>query len=403
MKTKPLTTTVASSIALLLMFVLAIVPSTFAQVQTPDLTATLLYYEPVPATPGSIINVYVQIDNKGTTASNVNVEFVDNGPFSLDSASDRIRNTGSIPSQKSFLLNYKVQVSKDALPGTNELKIQYSLQGGSNTQTMLLPIDIQGSTASVEVQSVQLEPKTFSPGAVGKLTLTLKNLANIKIASGNVRLDLTLVDMAPIGGTNQEQFVGLQPNEERDFTFELAPSPSIAPGVYKVPLIISFKDQKGTQYNMTEFIGIPVGVEPELLVYFDKTTVASNTKTGSVTVKFVNKGLSQIKFLDMQVLQNDDVKVTSETDRIYVGNINEDDYQTADISLKITKDAVTVPVRVTYRDALNREYEKTINLPLKTINQQSNTNTNWSTIFLVIIIVGIIGYFVYKRFKKPKR
>lgn len=399
MNTKPLTTTVA----LLLMLVLAMIPSMHAQSDIPDLNATLLYYEPVPATPGSVINVYIQIENKGTTAHNVNVEFVDNGPFALDSASDRIRSTGSIPSQKSFLLNYKVQVSKDALPGTSTLKIQYSIEGGTNTQTMLLPIDIQGSTASLEVQSVVLEPKTFSPGAAGKLTLTLKNLANIKIASGNVKLDLTSVDMAPIGGTNQQRFVDLQANDQKEFTFELAPSPNVAAGVYKVPVIITFKDQKGTQYDMTEFIGIPVGVEPELLVYFDKTTVASNTKTGIVTVKFVNKGLSQIKFLDMQVLQNDDVKVTSETDRIYVGNINEDDYQTADISLKITKDAVNVPVRVTYRDALNREYEKTINLPLKTVNQASTKSTNWSTIILVAVIVGVLGYFAYKRFRKPKR
>jgi hypothetical protein len=385
--------TTSTTIAFIAMLMFAMVPTTFvyAQSETPDLTATLLYYEPVPATPGSLIDAYIQIENDGNTARRVTVEFVDNGPFSIDSASDRIRSTGSIPSHESFLLKYKVQVGKDALPGTSNIKIQYSIEGGSNVQTMLLPIDIQGSTASLEVQHVVLTPKTFAPGTAGKLTLTLR------------KLDLAAVDMAPIGGTNQQRFVDLQANENKEFTFELAPSPNIAAGVYKVPVIISFKDQKGTEYDMTEYIGIPVGVEPELLVYFDKTSIASKTKTGEVTIKFVNKGLSQIKFLDMQVVQNNDVQVSSETDRIYVGNINEDDYQTADISLKVAKDTVSVPIRVTYRDALNREYETTINLPLKTVNQPSTSSTNWSTILLVVVVVGTLSYFGYKRFRKQKR
>ncbi len=402
--TTQFTTTSFAYIAIILTLVFAGLPQALAYTSTtPNLNASLLYYNPVPATPGSILEVYVQIENTGNTAKQVMVEFVDNGPFTLDNPTDMTKNIGTIPAGESSLIKYRVQVGKDALPGTNYVKIQYSIDGTTNYQSTLLPIDVQSTTASVEVESVTLEPKTFSPGSTGSITINLLNTAGLKITSGTVKLDLTSVDMAPIGGTNQQRFTDMQANERQQFKFELAPNPNIVPGVYKIPLLISFKDQKGTSYDMTEYVGIPVGVEPDLLVYFDKTTVASKTKTGTATIKFVNKGLSQIKFLDMQVLDSSDFKITSESNRIYVGNINQDDYESVDLALKLTKDTVTVPIKVTYKDALNRPYETTINLPLSTIDVNTPTSTNWSTIILTIVVVGLVAYFVIGRWRKAKR
>src|SRR5687768_7725514 len=89
--------------ALLLLLVSAVQVSA-ASVNGPDLNASLLYYEPVPAIPGAVLDVFVQIENEGATAREASVEFIDNEPFTLETESDRVKRTGSIPAQESFLV-----------------------------------------------------------------------------------------------------------------------------------------------------------------------------------------------------------------------------------------------------------------------------------------------------------
>ena len=92
---------------------------------TQSLNASLLYYEPIPAEPGSVIDVFVQVENTGGSSQSVSVAFSDTFPFSIDTETDRIKTTPRIPSQESFLVKYRVRVSPDAEPGTNYIKVQY--------------------------------------------------------------------------------------------------------------------------------------------------------------------------------------------------------------------------------------------------------------------------------------
>jgi hypothetical protein len=404
MRTNTIPTLPIALVLTALALLLAGVPAASAYTSpNPSLNATLLYYTPVPATPGSILDAFIQIGNSGTTASKVSVEFVDNSPFSLDSQSDRVRSTDSIPAQGSFLLKYKVRVSKDALPGTNYIKLQYTIGESGNAQSVLLPIDVKGTSATLNVESVDLAPATFAPGSTGKITLAVRNLAQLKVSSGTVKLDLANVDMAPIGSTDQQRFTDMQPDEVRTFEFNLAPSPGITPGVYKIPVSITFKDQQGVEYTMTEYIGVQVGVEPELLVYFDQTSISTDTKSGTAIIKFVNKGLSEIKFLEMEVLESKDVTVLSESNKVYVGNIAQDDYQTAELSLKTSKDVVDVPLRVTYRDALNRPYDQTVTLKLTAKDASGSGSSGWVLWAVIIAVVGVIGWWAVRRWRGKRK
>lgn len=402
MRPKPYSTTLSMTIMLLAAFIIAAMSAHAYISPNPSLNASVLYYTPVPATAGSIIDVYIKIYNNGASSGDVTVEFIDNDPFSIGSESDRVRSTGTIPSSESFLLKYQVRVGKDALPGTNYIKISYGLKSSSMRQTALLPIDVESASSSLSVESVELTPATFEPGNPGTVAITVRNTAGLKIVSGSVKLDITNIDLAPIGGTNQQSFTDLQSDETRTFFFKLAPSPSIVPGVYKVPVVIAFKDQQGVEYSAAEYTGIPVGVEPELSVYFDSTSVSSDTKSGEVVVKFVNKGLSEIKFLELKVLQNDDVSVLSESDVVYVGNIAQDDYETAEIRLQVKKSPVDIPLRVTYRDALNREYSQTATLSLSTKEAAGDGKLSGTT-WLVLLVLIPIAWWAYRRWGAKRK
>jgi LPXTG-motif cell wall-anchored protein len=395
MKNTPITTT----LLLLTLFTLFALPAHAVVTSTPNLNASLLYYTPVPATPGALLDVYIQIENSGTTAQRVSVTFIDNAPFSVDSEQDRVKSTDSIPSQQSFLAKYQVRVSKDALPGTNYIKIQYSIEGSTSVQTMLLPIDITSNSVSLDVSDVKLDPAVIAPGSTGTLTLTLHNSAQLKISSGVIRIDLSGVDIAPIGSTNQQRYTDVQPGEDQIFTFNLAPSPSIASGVYKIPVQIAFIDQQGRAYNMTEYIGIRVGAKPDISVIVDSSKLTSEQKTGDVIIRVTNKGLGEVKFVDVTVQPSDTYTLRSSSSEQYVGNIDSDDYKTALVTILAKGNDITIPVKVTYMDALNTPYtiEEDLHLHLYSTST-GGFNTTW-IIVIVVVIAGAVYFFVRKRKK----
>jgi hypothetical protein len=389
-------TTIWMSIILALL--IFAIPTHAAIISGPSLNASLLYYQPVPATPGQLLDVYVQIANEGETARNVRVEFIDNYPFSLDNAGDKIKSVDTIPGQQNFLLKYQVRVDQNAQPGVNFLKISYGLSP-ANTQTTLIPIDVYGSALSLTVDSVALTPKTFAPGSIGKLTITLRNNAGIKVSSGVVKLDLAGLSIVPTSGTNQQRFTDIQANDVRSFIFELSPSPDLAAGVYQIPVILNFTDQNGRAYQQTEVVGITVGSTPDISVTIDDTKIIDNT--GDVIIRVTNKGLGEVKFVDVILGNSDSYELLSASPEKYVGNIDSDDYKTARLTVKTKGDVLNIPVTVTYMDALNTPYNKSVTLSVP-IQSTSDSNISPTIIVIIILVIAIIAYVVYRRRSKKR-
>ena len=77
-------------------------------------------------------------------------------------------------------------------------------------------------------------------------------------------------------------------------------------------------------------------MNPEVSVILDKTDITQKKMTGTVTLKVINKGLSDIKFLNVILKTSDNYEILSTSDTTYVGNLQSDDYQSVDyiISLK---------------------------------------------------------------------
>lgn len=370
----------------------------FALVSGPDLNATLLYYQPVPAEPGSLLDVYVQVSNNGGAAEQVKVTFVDNGPFTLEDP-ERTKTTDRIPTGQSFLVKYKVRVSKDADAGTNFIKLEYSVGDTGNVRTALLPIDVFSSTISMAIDKVTLEPQVFVPGSVGTLSITLRNDAGLKISSGTIKLGLEDVDIIPVQMTNQQRFSDLQAGQRQTIEFALAPSPSLTPGIYKIPVDINFTDQQGNRYTLSEYVGIRVGAEPDVSISIDDVKITSDAETGDVFLRVTNKGLGEVKFVNIQLGASESYELVAGGDERYVGNIDSDDYKTARLQLTAKEDTVTIPVTVTYMDSLNNEYTAQETL---TFDVRKGEGGKGSTAIIVLVVIALLigGYFVLRRRRK---
>lgn len=369
------------------------------------LDVSLLYYQPVPAQPGDVLDVYIQIENDGGKASKqATLTILESGPFTLENPTQRVKEVPSIPGQETFLTNARIRVSRDANEGDNTLRIRVQENGDANYIERDLSITITGTSSSLSVQSAATEPQEILPGEQATLTIVVKNIGNTEVRNVDVALDLDDLSFAPVGSSDSKTISQLKGGAEHTFTFNLVSYPDTAPKAYQIPLTLSYDDETGNAKTQEETVGMIVGTTPQLRVYFDSVALTKESPSGEVVIRFVNRGLAEIKLLEMEVLESEDVHVTSETPVIYVGNIDEDDYESAEISLKTTAGVTSVPIHVRYKDALNREYEETYDLPLRLQSSKDNgSGSTWVPIVIVLVVIGLIVWWWRSRRTKRKK
>lgn len=366
------------------------------------LDATLLYYEPIPAQPGDEVEVWIQISNDGGSPSKSGtITLIESGPFKL--VEDKDFKFPPIPGQENFLLKTKIRITKDANEGENSFKIKVQETGSSDWIERDMSLTIQGKSGALSIVEAKTIPEIIKPGESGILDVKVKNVGDTKLRNVDVALDLTDISLAPTSSSNSKTINSLLGGQEYDFKFEVTAFPDAEVQANQLPITLSYEDEQGNEEVQTETIGFIIGTEPELLVYFEKIGLTQENKQGDIIIKFVNKGLSEIKLLEMRLDETKDFELLSESNIIYVGNIDEDDYESAEISIKTSENAIEVPLTVKYRDALNKEYEDDIVLPLelKSSNGDGKKNYAWTIIIILVIVIGVWWYF--KKNKKRRK
>lgn len=370
-----------------------------------EISATLLNYQPVPAQPGDTIDVWIQVTNDGGEASaSGTVTIIDSYPFSVESATDKVKEFTSIPARETFLIKTRVRIDKNAHEGTNYLSIEVRENGKTDYLTADLPITIQGRSSALSIMKASSVPAMLTPGQEGRLSLIIQNIGETKLRNVQVELNLADLSVAPTTSSNAKTIASLAGGESSTFDFDLLAFPDAAANAYQLPVMLRYEDEQGNTLTQNETIGLIIGSAPELLVYLEQNDLSSETKQGNVVIKFVNKGLDQIKLLELEVLENENVSVLSESPVLYVGNIDADDYESADLTLKIMKSSVNVPLKVTYKNALNQPYEETIMLHLNAKNGNGKTSsTLWIWILVIIVLVLAFWFWRRRREKRTKK
>ena len=137
---------------------------------TTGLELSIPRYEPYPAQPGEYVDIWLKIENTGSgTANNIQIEMVDNFPFSLDPTTTANIDVGDIGIGQYELVRYKMIVAENAVQGENEISVTYSYSG-FNDLTEKIPIIVQTQDAILTVKSVSSEPENFIPGKNTKLS-----------------------------------------------------------------------------------------------------------------------------------------------------------------------------------------------------------------------------------------
>lgn len=388
--------------------------------KVPDLRVSISMQDPDPVEPGKEVEASFKIENNGTTANNVIFEIVPEYPFSLvpgESASNSVGTIGtSQDGKQNVIVRYRLKVAQDAVDDNHKIKVRWKTEG-FDSWIMLenLRIKVQSHDAIISVDNFITEPSVVEPGSKAKLTILLKNYATSFLKDVKIAFDLgksgdEATPFSPIGSTNEKVLSYMEPQSTKSIEFEFLVDPDAASKSYKIPLIIRYSDALNKNYNRSNIATIIVGGEPDVSIYIDSSTVYKSKSAGEITVKIVNKGLPDMKFVNVRLANSSKYRVISPSE-VYIGNIDSDDYETADFKLYIERASdkkIILPLAVEYKDANNKNYKNVVNLelPLYSSSEAKKlglTEGNGSFKWVVLIILAVAGFFGYRMWKKRRK
>ncbi len=376
---------------------------------------SLVNQEPDPVEPGSIFDVRFKIENTGSSnAEDVIVEILPKYPFSLY-GEEAVKEIGSVHGRQigniGVIVKYRLSVDKEALAGENPITLRYKISGqGGWAETDEFILNVKAQDAILSIINFQSIPEKIKPGGKGTLTLDLKNLAKFFVKNIKVSLSLSGTPFATIGSSNERVIEHLDPKANITIDFRLMAEPDAEANIYKLPYNINYLDKLGAKYTKNGTIGVIVGAEPDLLVDLESTKVYSKKQSGNVNIRFVNKGLTDIKFLTVTLRESENYEIVG-SEYVYIGDVDSDDYETAEFRIYVKgtdNGKVILPLKLEFKDANNDEYTQDYNLELKLYSGREarkyglREGNSFVGIIITVVII-VVGFFAYRNWKKRKR
>ena len=414
-----------NKVILLMVFVMSAMLAGIASAQidtnyigyTQNIIVSLVKQEPDPVEPGKQVEVTFKLDNNGTAANGMIFEIVPEYPFSLlpeESSSNYIGSLGTSQyGRYSVTLKHKLKVAQDAADDNYKIKVRYKTDNMESWATLdNLKIKVQTHDAIMAVEKIFSVPQITAPGEKTKLTINLKNYATSLLKDIKVSLNLdgsgdNKIPFSPIGSANEKIISYIEPQASIPIDFDLLVDSDAASKAYKISLNIGYSDVLNKNYSKSNLITLVVGAPPDLGVTLERTDVYTSGTTGSVVLRLVNKGPVDIKFLNVKVLQNENVKVIG-ADEVYVGKLDNDDFSTAEFKLFVKgEDSIKISVEVDYKDTNNNNYKDTREVELKLYSSSEAKSfgvekSNQLTWIVVAVLVIGAAYYYYRRRKKKK-
>ena len=285
--------------------------------------------------------------------------------------------------------------------------------------------------SAVTIKDVTTYPEEVSPGDVFDISIEIENIHSFDIENINVRLILTeekgesnpLTGISETNGANvpfapyqssSEKFLDeLASDEEEDFTFKLIALPEAKSGIYKIPVEITYYEEGEESIEDIKtkngLISVIVNSEPELKVSLENGAVFIKGRENIFSVKIINSGLADVKFVYLKASEVNGVLFISEREQ-YIGDIDSDDFDSVEYKVYIEKDIsldnMRIPLLLTFKDATNKEFTETKNVyvDVYTLKEAQENGLVAKPSYTIYIGVGIVVvlYFIYRIRKKRK-
>ena len=389
--------------------------STQSLTDNPQIAVTIINQEPDPAEPGRNFDVRFKFDNNGSgVARDIEVELLPEYPFFLDPGREALRFIGTLQSRQrgdvGIIVKYKLRVDKEAVEGENELRIRYRLNGGNWIKPDEFIVNIRTHDAILSINSFSFNKKILEPGDTATLKVVIVNEADSSLKNIIANLDTGDVPLIPFGTTNEVNVYKIDSKDRYILKFNFLVDPETKSGVFRIPLHITYSDDLGNKYFKNSTLGLIIGADPDLSITLDDTEIFEQGNVGEITIKVVNKGVTDTKFMNLKLMESPDYRILS-TNEIYLGNIDSDDFETASFNVfvsKTGKNQILFPIEIEYMDINNNRFKDRIKLSMDIYSSGEAKKyglvdgNGFIGIFIVFVIV-IVGLYYYRRYSKKKK
>lgn len=256
----------------------------------------------------------------------------------------------------------------------------------------------------MRIDKIGTEPNEIVPGGTGIVNIKIRNAGDTEIKDIRVQI-IPPSGISFLEDVSKRQIACLLPNASYEFSFNIIASPSIEEGVYSSYVIIDYLNRIGEEREENDTFAMIIKSQPDIFVKVEESEIYKGNGVGDVTITFVNNEIADIKFLTVELLESEYYDIIS-PNKMYIGDLDSDDFESVDFTMRLLneKDYVTLPLRITYKDALNNDYTQDINVDLRVRDAKDFGNGGVSSILILIIFVAIliVIWIVYRTIKKRR-
>jgi hypothetical protein len=264
------------------------------------------------------------------------------------------------------------------------------------------------SAYAIAIDSVLTSPSEIAPGEVSNIDFEVGNNGETDIQDISIILDLTSSPFAPYLSSTEFNIDELKDGKTKSASFKVKALNNADSGIYKIPLKIIYTENGQTK-ERSSLISLSINSEPIISGSIEEGSLL-NGKENSISVKIVNKGLSSIKFLEAEIEKSSYYTILS-PENVYIGDLDSNDFDSADFKIYFKENSPTnikIPIVLRYKDLLNNEYEKTLNLNAKVYSQEQAIQLgliqkNNTVIYVVIAVILIIIYLIYRSIRRAMK
>ena len=380
-----------------LVFVLNMVA---AQGGSVDIELTKIKTEPTPVQTSEYADIWLKVVNRGNTVSeSTEISFKSEFPFSADPDEKTSWDLGRLVQGEEYRIHLQVKVDENAVHGTNQLMFDVSSGDGLSLEKSV-DIEVRTDDEALSISRIDF-PAKVGPGTSNVMTMTVENMADSYLKNIDVSLDLSSESLPFVTSESTTRRIQkIAPGEKENVSFRISIDEDAENGVYKLPVDLDYENEAGTSFSKELMTGVVVGGESELEVGINTNEIESAGKRGSVTFRIVNRGEGRAKFAELRFMPSDDYEILS-SDSFYIGNVDSDDYQTAEVDMYIkpNRSEVTVPVEISYKDSegMKREEIQEISMKLYSPEELASFSNGgrgrlWTFAVIGVLLIGGIYY-----------
>jgi hypothetical protein len=364
-------------------------------VAAPNLLVSKSETDPSPAQAGAQLFLTVLLQNYVPTtaaygssiAQDIEVELVTSPPFELKVGRERLVSFDMLCENCYKELDYHIYVDPSSQSGTYPLKVKVSYSHAGVVRGLEYDVDIEvrNYKHTVGVSRVELSKTPLAPGDTADVNIAIKNYGVEEIKQ--VEVTLTAPNDINIVGSTKRFFLNkITSQKEVASSYTLVVDSEAEMGAYQFPLTIKVTDNYGNEQTFEDTIGVQVYSQPDV----GFTVRSYDVKTGKISTLVANRGHATAQYTYVKL-----TGVEASPSQVYIGNLDSDDYSTADFTIVPQEGKATLTVY--YVDSNNVEQSMSQEIDVHLVPPSDGT------IYISVGVVLIAGLIYWFFLRKPKK